>query len=90
MSDVKVGTAVVPVNGRYGGRKMVAIEVCAGYAKICDGRRRRIGKPKRKKLCHLSVISPDAPRLEVNAGLTDGAVRRYLASLPADANIPDD
>ena len=89
MSLIGVGCAVIPVNGRYAGRPMAVVGVLDGYADVCDGRKRRLGKPKRKKLCHLRLISPDAPRLEADAGLTDGKIRRYLASLCTGANIPD-
>lgn len=89
MDEIGVGSAVYPVNGRFAGRVMTVIRVHDGYAEICDGKRRRLASPKRKKLCHLRLLSPDAPRLSVDAGLTDGTVRRYLAPLRAAAIIPD-
>ena len=89
MDEIKVGSAVYPVNGRYAGRLMAVLGVCEGYADVCDGKRRRMVNPKRKKLCHLRLLSPDAPRLTVDAGLTDGAIRRYLAPLRSDEHIPD-
>lgn len=81
MQDVTVGTAAIPVNGRFCGRLMVVVELKGAFAYICDGKRRRIEKPKKKKLCHLSFPSTDMPPLPVDAGLTDGTVRRYLSAI---------
>ena len=85
---ISVGSAVISVNGRFAGRPMVALRISGGYAEVCDGKRRRMDKPKRKKLCHLSLLSPDAEPLAVDAGLTDGAIRRYLSHFRR-ADIPD-
>ena len=89
MDAIEVGSAVYPVNGRYAGRLMTVLSVREGYADVCDGKRRRMARPKRKKLCHLRLLSPEAPRLTVDAELTDGKIRRYLASLRSEADIPD-
>ena len=87
---IGVGSAVAPVNGRYARVPMVVICVSEGYAFVCDGRKRRTDKPKKKKLCHLRLLSPDSPRMTVDAELTNGKIRRYLASLCTDNIIPDD
>ncbi len=84
MDEIGIGSAVYPVNGRYAGRLMTVLSVREGYAEVCDGKRRRMERPKRKKLCHLRLLSPDAPRLTVDAELTDGSVRRYLAKLRSE------
>ena len=86
---IETGSALFPVNGRFAGRLMVAVRVLDGYADVCDGKKRRLEKPKRKKLCHLRLYSSDLPRLTVNAGLTDGEIRRYLSSVRSAAAIPD-
>ncbi len=80
MGPIEVGSAVTPVNGRYEGLPMVVVSTDGNYAEIVDGKRRRLARPKRKKLCHLRSISSDGAVLPVNAELTDGTVRRYLAS----------
>lgn len=87
MNEISVGMAVTPVNGRYEGRLMAVVGVSGGYALVADGRRRRVERPKRKKLCHLSPLPSDENLLEVNAGLTNGDVRRYLAKYRSA--IPD-
>ncbi|MBR0302946.1 MAG: hypothetical protein IJQ80_03765 [Clostridia bacterium] len=88
MAEIEVGSPVAPVNGRFAGRSMVALSIRDGYADVCDGRRRRIDKPKRKKLCHLRLLS-DLDRLPVNAELTNGAIRRFLTAYRPNAVIPD-
>ena len=75
------------MNGRYEGKPMVVVAIDGVVASVVDGKRRRLEKPKRKKLCHLRSISSDGRRLPVDAELTDGKVRRFLA--PYRAVIPD-
>ena len=87
---IGVGSAVSPVNGRFAGIPMVVVGLSEGYAFVCDGRKRRTDKPKRKKLCHLRLLSPDSPRMTADAELTNGKIRRYLASFRADSTIPND
>ena len=89
MSAFDVGSAVVPVNGRYAGRPMAIVGILDGYADICDGKKRRLERPKRKKLCHLRLISPEYARLAVDAELTNGKIRRYLAAFRTGADFPD-
>jgi len=88
VSSIEVGSAVIPVNGRYAGRPMAVVGVVCEYADVCDGKKRRLDRPKRKKLCHLRLISPEAARLTVDAELTNGKIRRYLAAF-RPAQIPD-
>ena len=80
---------MIPVNGRYAGRPMAVVSVRDGYADVCDGRKRKLERPKRKKLCHLRLISPDAPRLAADAELTNGMIRRYLRAFCTGADFPD-
>jgi ribosomal protein L14E/L6E/L27E len=89
MEKIEVGSAVCPVNGRFAGKLMAVVSIRDGYADVCDGKRRRLGKPKRKKLCHLRLLSPDSPLLSVDAGLTDGMIRRHLGALRTGAGFPD-
>ena len=89
MSGIETGSAVIPVNGRYAGRPMAVVSVRDGYADVCDGRKRKLERPKRKKLCHLRLISPEGSRLEVDAELTNGDVRRYLKPFFTGADFPD-
>lgn len=55
--DVRPGDVVLNLNGRDKGRVMLVIKTSDGnYADVCDGRKRRLENPKRKKICHLSFI----------------------------------
>ena len=84
-AGISPGTAVLPANGRFKGRPMVVLSIRDGYAEICDGKKKRLLNPKRKKLCHLIPIS--GVKSLTLEGVTDGAVRRYLRGI-ADAH-PD-
>ena len=88
MAKIEVGSPVAPVNGRFSGRSMVVVSIRDGYADVCDGRRRRIDKPKKKQLCHLRLLSDD-DRLPVDAELTNGEIRRFLIAYRPGADIPD-
>lgn len=56
MSIVK-GSVVRAKAGREKGSFFVALKVEDGYAYIADGKTRRIEKPKKKKLIHLSAAN---------------------------------
>lgn len=53
-----------------------------GYVYIADGRLRRLGKPKRKKLKHLRltpiVLEEAASRMAAGQGLSDGELRAMI------------
>ena len=50
-----MGDFVVSLAGRDRGRTFIVTEVCGdGYVMIVDGKLRKVDKPKRKKLKHVS------------------------------------
>lgn len=63
--DIVKGSIVRAKAGRDKDKFFVVLETDGGYALIADGRRRRVEKPKRKKLIHL------APTKTVYKGLVD-------------------
>lgn len=69
-SEIKTASVVISKRGRDAGRVMAVLSVEGAYAQIADGRKRKIQSPKRKKLCHLSLLSEDAC-VSVDAGLTN-------------------
>lgn len=75
--DIKVGSAVKALAGREKNRLFVAVAVNGGFAEICDGRERKLAKPKRKNVKH---ISPTGEIIETS-GLTDRKLRKLLADL---------
>lgn len=50
----------------------------AGDALVCDGRKRKIEKPKRKNLCHLRLLSDTDSCLEADAELTNKRLWKKL------------
>ena len=52
--DFEKGMVVRAKAGRDKGKFLVILEIQGGYALIADGRRRRVERPKRKKLIHLA------------------------------------
>ena len=78
MSDIRVGSVVVSLKGRDAGRVMMAVGVSDGFADVCDGRKRRLEAPKRKRLSHLSLVSSGDAPAEVYAELTNGRLWKYL------------
>jgi large subunit ribosomal protein L14e len=57
MDDIQLGCIVKSVAGRDKGRLFVVVGLEENYARLSDGRMRRIEKPKRKKLKHLKMTS---------------------------------
>lgn len=53
--EVKRGQIVKSIAGRDKGGFQVVLKLEPPYAFVCDGKRRRLEKPKRKKLIHLSM-----------------------------------
>ncbi len=60
MTKIKIGSVIVSERGRDKGRIMAVLSVEGNFALVADGRKRKVQSPKRKKLCHLSLLSEDA------------------------------
>lgn len=75
--DLKPGDAVMSLAGRDKGRPMAVITTVDGkYALVCDGRKRRLEAPKRKKTVHLSFIGYTG--ISVDENLTNKKVWKSL------------
>lgn len=75
------GTFVTSYNGSYAGRIFVILgSTGEGFVLLSDGKRRRIAKPKRKRLSHLSPIGQidGAAELIRNGNITDGKIRQMI------------
>lgn len=83
-----VGAIAVSKSGRDAGRIFIIVGVLDdGTVSVCDGRLRKIVKPKKKNLRHLSVIDAcrkDVCRLIADGGLTDAMAREILAKYRID------
>ena len=77
VDNIKVGSAVMALAGREKGRCFVAAAIDGGFVYIADGKERKLSKPKRKSMKH---ISPVGAFIETE-GLTDKKLRRLLAEL---------
>ncbi len=74
MSNIKVGSVVKACAGRDKGRWFVAVAVNGGFIEIADGKERRLEKPKRKNIKH---ISPTDTLIDTG-GLTDKKLRKLI------------
>ena len=55
--DIKSGTVVRSVAGHDKGELMLLLATDSKSALVCDGRQRRLEKPKRKNLKHIKATS---------------------------------
>ena len=78
---------VVSVNGRDSGKMFFVIEVDEEYVLLADGKRRRVDKPKRKKIKHVQLVSASggrtAEKIRIGEKITNSDIRRALAAIAA-------
>jgi ribosomal protein L14E/L6E/L27E len=74
--DIVCGSVVLSVRGRDKDRCFAVIDTDGEYVFIADGRKRSIGKPKRKKIKHLK---PLGGFLAYNSEVTNRELWRMLA-----------
>ena len=73
--------------GRDRGGFFVVLEADDRYAVICDGRRRSLGHPKRKKQMHLSVTKTVLPESSLQ---TNREIRSALRVFQAGGRFPQE
>lgn len=74
-----VGRIVISLSGHDKGRLYLVTAEEERCVLLADGKHRRLLKPKRKNKKHIRrVLQEPLPEL---AGMTDGALRRYLRGL---------
>ncbi len=71
-----VGRVVTSLCGHDNGRLYLVVGEENGYLFLVDGKRRRLEKPKRKKIKHIRPILPG--RWCDPAVVTDGRLRKWL------------
>lgn len=89
--SLEVGTLVISTAGRDSDTVMAVIAVSEGYVALANGRKRRIDKPKSKKIKHVRPIgqslSDGALQLLTDGKLTDkllySDIRQILMSKKA-------
>lgn len=81
---------VVSTAGRDRGSLFFVLATEDNYALLADGKTRRIGQPKRKKLKHLQFVAESKSRVaeKLRAGdkVLDSEIRRALAEFKAGYN----
>ena len=80
--DFIVGQIVKAKAGREKNSFFIIIAVDEAYAYICDGKSRKLDKPKKKKLIHLAPTSTVAQRFSTNR-----EVRKSLSEFISFAKI---
>ena len=82
-SDIEIADIVLSVNGRDKGKLFFVIKKEDIYALLCDGKSRRIDKPKRKKMKHMRLKQRSdcktATKIRSGLKVTNSEVRRALA-----------
>lgn len=81
--DIALSDIVISLNGRDKGKYFFVLSTEDIYALLCDGKSRRVDKPKRKKLKHVRLESKSDSRtaLKLRNGfkVTNSEIRRALA-----------
>lgn len=88
-NNIKVGSVVISTAGHDSGNYFVVIDVEDDkFVKICDGKSRKLEKPKRKKVKHLKntfmVLDEIAKKLEENQVIHNKNIEKALKSLQND------
>ena len=85
--DIEQSDIVMSLNGRDKGKIFFVLATADIYAFICNGRSRRLDKPKRKKLKHLRLEAKSdcraAEKIRSGGKLTNSEVRKALAEYAA-------
>ena len=79
--NVVKGSVVKSMAGRDRGGYFVAVDVTDRFVYIADGKERKLIKPKRKNVRH---ISPTNHRIDLT-GMTDKKLKRLLRELEPEA-----
>lgn len=82
MDNIRVGSVVRALAGREKGRCFVAAAIDGGFVYIADGKERKLEKPKRKSMKH---ISPADAFIDTDA-LTNKKLRRLLSQLETQSS----
>ncbi len=80
--NVDKGSVERSTAGRDRGGYVVAVEVTDRFVTIADGKERKLSKPKRKNVRH---ISPTSQVIELS-GMTDKKLKRLLRELEPEAS----
>lgn len=82
---MNIGDIVISTAGRDAGKYFVVVGIAEGqYRLVCDGKLRKISKPKKKKIKHLKFFCSGGDLqtiLTVNRPVSDKFIRSVLANV---------
>ncbi|UOO38702.1 KOW domain-containing RNA-binding protein [Oscillospiraceae bacterium CM] len=80
---IELSDIVTSVNGRDKGKRFFVVDVADNFVYLCDGKSRRLEKPKRKKLKHVRFETKSgcraAEKIRSRQKVTNSDLRRALA-----------
>ena len=76
--ELKIGSAVRSKAGRDKGRLMAVVSIGEKSVEVCDGKERRLEKPKKKNPLHLA---PTKAVIDTGAMATNRSLKKALAAL---------
>lgn len=79
--EFQKGLVVRSLSGHDKGGFFVVLELDSRFAVICDGKRRKLEKPKKKNLIHLAATSTVAPEASMQ---TNRGIRKLLSSFSGE------
>ena len=86
--ELRTSDIVESLNGRDAGMHFFVIRTEEGFAWLADGKRRRLEKPKLKKVKHLRLVASydgrTAEKLRSGEKVTNSEIRRALAAHAAE------
>lgn len=90
--ELNAGEIVCSKAGRDKGRYFVVMETEGSeYVFVCDGKLRKVDKPKKKKVKHLAKTGQLAAyikeKLDSGEKITNPDLRRVLSEMNSDANV---
>lgn len=79
--NIKPGDFVIAVSGREKGKCFVVLSVENQFLYLCDGKNRKVSKPKKKKIKHIEYAGTASSDVcqKLQSGITDKAIRRALS-----------
>ena len=76
--NLEIGTVVKSLKGRDKDKYFCVVCIEDGYVHLCDGKERRLSKPKRKKIKHIKVTQA---KLQTETLQVDKHINKALKSL---------
>ena len=74
---MQIGSFVISLSGRDEGKIMIVLAIESGCVFLCDGKERKVEKPKKKKVKHAALL--DYSEEEISSYLEDGSLTNKRA-----------